>query len=231
MVVVVVWGKQVSEVVANLTEANWPGLDEWLKDHPLPDGKDMDMNMSELATVFGVSTNTVKSWLTQADGRMPCVVRGGNGREYVLRLSWCYAWREHQDALKKNRAQDLARLQGQLFGAAPEEADKGLSPKQVREVAEAKIKHAEAAKMLGTLTELEDSYRLFDQVFVKFRNSAMGMSDRLERELGLSAPQARQVDRAMEEMLTALMEEIEESVIGKGYTPNLEMNPQLVNEI
>jgi len=100
----------------------------------------------------------------------------------------------------------------------------------VREVAEAKMKHAEAARMLGTLTEIEDVYRLFDQVFVKMRNSAMGVSDRLERELSLTAPQARQVDRAMEEMLSSLIEELEESVIGKGFKPNLEMNAQLVNE-
>lgn len=220
----------MTETIATLSEADWPGLGVWLKDYPLPDGNDMDLNMSELATVFGVSTNTVKSWLTQPDGRMPCAVRGGNGREYLLRLSWCYAWRQHQDALKKNRAQALARLQGQLFGVEPDQADQGLSPKQVREVAEAKMKHAEAARMLGTLTEIEDVYRLFDQVFVKMRNSAMGVSDRLERELSLTAPQARQVDRAMEEMLSSLIEELEESVIGKGFTPNFEMNAQLVNE-
>ena len=208
---------------------NRKALEAWLKDHPLPDGKDMDLNMSELATVFGVSTNTVKSWLTQPDGRMPCVERGGNGREYVLRLSWCYAWRQHHDALKKNRLLELAQLQGQLFGVEPDQAEKGLSPKQVREVAEAKMKHAAAARMLGTLTEIDDVYRLFEQVFVKMRNSVMGLSDRLERELGLTAPQARQVDRASEEMLNSLMEELNESVIGDGFTPNFEMNEQLVN--
>jgi hypothetical protein len=220
----------VTETIATLSEADWPGLDAWLRDHPLPDGNDMDLNMSELSTVFGVSTNTVKSWLTQSDGRMPCVVRGGNGREYVLRLSWCYAWRQHQDALKNNRALDLARLQGQLFGVEPDKAELGLSPKQVREVAEAKIKHAEAGRMLGVLTEMDGVYELFEKVFVKMRNSAMGVSDRLERELGLTPPQARQVERAMEEMLSSLIEELEESVIGKGFTPNLEMNAQLVNE-
>ncbi|WP_299145989.1 terminase small subunit [uncultured Tateyamaria sp.] len=186
--------------------------------------------MSELAGVFGVSTNTVKSWLTQAEGRMPCVERGGNGREYVLRLSWCYAWRQHQDAEKKDRAQNLARLQGTLFGIEDDQADQGLSPKQVREVAEARIKYAEAARVLGTLTEMDGVYALFEQVFVKMRDSAMGASDRLERELGLTAPQARQVDRAMEEMLSSLIEELQDSVIGTGFEANLEMNAQLVNQ-
>lgn len=213
-----------------LGEGDWPGLVEWLAEHPLPDGKDMDLNMSELATVFGVSTNTVKAWLTQPDGCMPCVVRGGNGREYVLRLSWCYAWRQHNDAQKKNRVQELAQMQGVLFGVEADQAEQGLSAKQVREVAEAKIKHAEASRMIGTLTQIEDVYRLLEQVFVKMRNSAMGMSDRLERELSLTGPQARQVDRAMEEMLSSLIEDLEESVIGQGFTPNLDMKSQMVNE-
>ncbi len=213
-----------------LTEADWPGLTDWLNDHPLPDADDMDMNMSELATVFSVSTNTVKAWLTQPDGQMPCVQRGGNGREYVLRLSWCWAWRQNQDAQKKSRALDLARLQGHLFGVEPEQANQGLSPKQIREVAEAKMKHAEAARMLGTLTQIEDVYQLFEQVFVKVRNSAMGMSDRLERELSLTPPQARHVDRAMEEMLTSVIEEVQDSVIGKDFAGDIELNAQLVNE-
>lgn len=210
---------------------DWPGLEDWLAEHPLPDGNDLDLNMSELATVFGVSTNTVKSWLIQPEGRMPCVERGGNGREYILRLSWCYAWKRHQDAQKKNRTQELARLQGQMFGVESDQAQQGLSPKQVREVAEAKIKHAEAARMMGALTEMEGVYRLFEQVFVKMRNSAMGMSDRLERELGLTPPQARQVDRAMEEMLISLNEEVRESLLGKDFVPNLEMTAHVVNEI
>lgn len=221
----------MSESVTTLTVADWAELESWLAAHPLPEGvEDLDMNLAELASVIDKSTNAITTWLKQRDNPLPCVSRGGNGREYVLRFSWYHAWKEQGEAQKKDKDQALSRLQGQLFGVEPDRAEQGLSPKQVREVAEAKIKHAEASKMLGTLTELEDVYRLFDQVFVKFRNGAMGMSDRLERELGLSAPQARQVDRAMEEMLTSLIEEIGESVIGTSYQANLDMHPQLVNE-
>lgn len=219
----------MTETTAETTVEDWPGLVDWLAAHPLPEGKDMDVNLTELSTVFGVSTNTVKSWLTQTEGRMPYVAKGSNGREYVLRLSWCFAWRQNQEAQKQSRANDLAKLQGQLFGVESDNTDQGLTPKQVREVSEARIKHAEAQKLLGRLTEIEGVYGLFDRVFVMFRDSAMGMSDRLERELGLTPPQARQVDRAMDEMLTALTDGLKEEVIGRDYSPNLELNAQLVN--
>ncbi len=226
-----VWGAGMSETPTTLTVADWPGLEDWLEAHPLPDGvEDLDMNMAELSTVVNVSTNAINGWLKQRDNPLPCVARGGNGREYVLRYSWFHAWKARGEALKKSKDQALAKLQGQLFGVEPEQSANGLSPKQVSEVSEARMKHAQAAKMMGILTELEACYRLFDKVFIRFRDSAMGMSDRLERELGLSAPQARQVDRAMEEMLTSLIEEIGENDIGKGYEANLDMHPQLVNE-
>jgi phage terminase Nu1 subunit (DNA packaging protein) len=231
VVVVVVSGDRMTEPAVALTVDDWPGLEQWLLDHPLPsDMEDTDLNMTEAAQVFGVSSNAVKSWLTQSDARMPCVARGGNGREYVLRLSWCYAWREHLEAAKKQRAQQLSQLQGQLFGGEHEQEEVMLSPKQVKEVAAAKIEHARAGVMMGKLTELENAYQLFERVFIRFRNSAMGMSDRLERELGLTPPQARQVDRAMEEMLSSLIEEVQDTIIGKDFEPNLEMTPQLVNE-
>lgn len=219
------------DITDHLKEEDWAGLKDRLARHPLPDSdSDIDLNMSELATVFGVSTNTVKSWLAQSVDPMPCVVKGANGREYVLRLSWCFAWRKHQETQKKNRDMGLARLQGTLFGDVQVVSDEALTPKQVREVSEARMKHAQAAKMLGTLTEIEGVYDLFAKVFEMFRNGAMGMSDRLERELSLTPAQARQVDRAMEELLGSLIESISDEVIGKDFEANLEMNQQLVNE-
>jgi len=210
--------------------ADWPGLADWLVDHPLPEGEDLDLNMTELATVFAISTNTVKSWLTQPESPMPCVEPGGNGREYVLRLSWCYAWRKVQEAKKKSRSLQLTQMQGTLFGVEMDHNDRELTSKQIREVAEARMAHANAAKMLGTLTEIDAVYQIIEEIFVVVRDTAMGACDRLERELSLTSPQTRQAEKVMEEMLTSMGNKLQESVIGHDYTPHLDMTRQLVNK-
>lgn len=212
------------------TVDDWPMLAEALTDHPLVGVDDLDLNMSELAATFSVSTNTVKNWLNQPDDPMPYVEAGGNGREYVLRLSWCFAWRQRQDAKKTMRTQKLAELQGQFGGLDKTEIEQGLTAKQVRELAEARMAHAAAAKMLGTQTEIDGVYRLLEEVFVIVRNSAMGACDRLERELTLTPAQTRATERVMEEMLISMMDTIQASAIGKDYTPNLDLTRQLVNE-
>lgn len=209
---------------------DWAGLAQALADHPLPGADDdMDLNMTELASVLTVSLPSVKSWLNKADDPMPYVEQGGNGREYVLRLSWCYAWREKQKAEREGRDARLVQLQAQLAGLDTSDAEQGLTAKQVREVAEARIKHAEAARMLGTLTEMDGVYRLIEAIFVILRNTAMGAGDRLERELNLTPAQTRVVERLMEEMLTSASDTIADSVIGQDYTANLDMSRQLVN--
>lgn len=219
----------VSDVESDAVEVP-ENVAQWLVEHPLPDHiPDMDVNMSEVATVFSVSTNTVKSWLTDPLDPMPCVEKGSNGREYVLRLSWCWAWRQKREAVEAERAGKLALLQSSLFNGSVDDANAGLSSKQIKETAEAALTHAKAARERGRLAQMNDVYQLLERLMVLFRNGALGMPDRLERELGLSPAQTRQVERAMEELLSGLQIEIEDDVLGHAFEANFEMDPQLVN--
>jgi hypothetical protein len=213
------------------TVEDWDGLSEWMAEYISTDFVSEDLNMAEMARVMSTSTRSIKAWLSQPDCPMPFVEQGTNGREYVLRLSWCLAWQKHQDAKKKNKNVRLAQLQAQFAGLSLDD-DKNsdvLTPKQVREVAEARIRHAEAGRMLGTLTEVDGVYRLLEEIFIIVRDSAMGACDRLERELSLTPAQTRRAERVMEEMLTAMGDTVNQTVIGKDFEPNLEMNKQLVN--
>lgn len=210
---------------------DWPGLAEWLEAYISADFVSEDLNMSEMALVMSTSTRSIKTWLSQTENPMPYVEQGTNGREYVLRLSWCLAWQKHQDAKKKSRGDRIAHLQAQLSGLSldDDQQSEGLTPKQVREVAEARIRHAEAGRVLGTLTEVDGVYRLLEEIFIIVRDSAMGACDRLERELSLTPAQTRRAERVMEEMLTAMGDTVNQTVIGKDFEPNLEMSRQLVN--
>lgn len=213
------------------TTSPWPNADltDWLAKYPLPEGvEDVDLNMAETAQLFRVSSNAVKDWLSVADDPMPYVVKGAPGREYVLRFSWCWAWRQKREAAEKDRADRLARMQATLF-SVPQEADQeALTPKQVKEAAGAALEYARAERELRRLAPMTDVYSLLEQLMVAFRDASMGMPDRLERELTLTPAQTRMVERAYVEMLEGLMVTIQNDMLGADFDADLDMDPQLV---
>ncbi|WP_147127806.1 terminase small subunit [Shimia ponticola] len=212
-----------------MTDAQHADLDQWLADHPLPDGQEcIDLNMTEAAQVFGVSVNTVKDWINDPELPMPVVSRGTNGKQYVLRFSWCYAWRAHREAARADRDRKLASMQASLINIAPASDDApALTSKQIGEAARAAMDMARAERERGRLTEIDAVFNLLEGLMVTFRNGALGLPDRLERELQLTPPETRKVERALEELLESLGAEISESLIGPAYEANLDMNPQL----
>ena len=145
----------------------------------------------------------------------------------MLRLSWCWAWRQEQQAKEENRQAQVAKLQASLFGVPTAATKEVMTPKMVRETSEAALSHARAERERGRLTEMDGVYQVLEGVLVTIRDAAMGMPNRLERELNLTPAQTRIVERAMEEMLDGAHNTIADSILGAGFEPNLDMDPQI----
>lgn len=209
--------------------------------HPLAEGMiDADMTMSDVAAALGVSVNRMaqiaancvpaSEWV--GDDQFPAVEVGGQGKRYVIRLS--HAWavrrlRESQDEARDRRSQAaINAAQAVFLGIDPEENGAVLDPKTRRAMAEADILHSRAAVMRRRLVELEEVQDVLESVFRIVRDGIESMPDRLERELGLKPEQISLVIRLGDDMLTAMIEKIEEAELKERDIADVEIPDRLV---
>lgn len=187
-------------------------LAEAQRRYPLPDGvDDVVVNRTELARGLNVSENTLTKWLARG---MPCLQEGGNGRDYQFQLAECYAWRMavlEEDRASKARAESAATQLALHFAndedASEEEAR--LTPREIKEQAEAHIVRMKAAEMRGELVRVEAVRRTFERMLDRVRRNMITLPDFCEREFGLLPDQVQRLERRAYTVMTDMRRDIE----------------------
>ncbi|MCW1934546.1 terminase small subunit [Pararhodobacter zhoushanensis] len=184
---------------------------------PLPEGvADADMNQEEIAQAIGKTVNTVAKW-TRAG--MPVVQEGGQGRSYVYRLSHCWAWVNDREAREKaasaHNAAQVTALQAHFLGVDVAQPEATLTPKERKEMAMASVAWDQAARLKRSLVPLDEVIDLCDTLLTIVREGLDGLSDRLERELGLTPSQAGAVQRASADAINAMRVRIEDAELAE----------------
>lgn len=184
-------------------------------EYPLPDGiEDVVLNRNFLAQAMNVSEPTITKWISAG---MPVLSRGGNGTSYEFQLSHCYAWRmwQQQEAEStRRRSAEVAKQMAMTFLNHEEgEGDHAtMSPKDVREWAEAELARNKAEEQRGDMVRRHRVERLLQTMVSITRDALVGYGDFLEAELGL---EPREVDIAQsraDQLLTELRMEIERQI-------------------
>ena len=168
-------------------------------DYPLPAGVPNDVvNMRELARGLGVTTVTISDYI---DRGMPVRKVGGNGVDYEFDLAHCFAWKKWRDdernRAKQERDASLNQLALEFLGEGDSGAEvtEALSPKAMREHAEALILRNKAAEQKRELLRRHDMLVLIEDVFVNFRTALTGLPDWMEQEFNLSPSQVEKAQR------------------------------------
>jgi phage terminase Nu1 subunit (DNA packaging protein) len=220
------------ETVSELMPVDVPvELAELVRTYPLPDGvRDADMNQAELAAAFNTSVNTIGKYLSAPENPMPVVQVGANGRPYVLRLSHCFAWkmaREANERARTARARGaIEALQATFLGLDVDDEHVKLSAQERRALADADIAYSRAQHMRRQLVRLEDVTELIESMFKIIRDGIQSMPDRLERELNLKPEEVMAVQRVGSDVLTGLVEKIEEAELAEREIEDVEVQTQ-----
>lgn len=160
--------------------------------YPLPEGvEDGILNMKTLARAMRVSTVTISQ---RVDEGMPVHQVGGNGKAYEFRLSHCHAWLVWRDKLRDDQQRQSDAIADQyaleFLGGGDQVPDvAALTPKQMREYAEAELKRNQAAEQRGDLMRRHLVERLVEDMLVIFRSGTIGLPDWMEQEFSLSPTQ------------------------------------------
>lgn len=145
------------------------------------------LNRAQIAQIFSVSENTIDKWRSKG---MPVEVEGGNGVAYGFLFSGCKTWFEETQAraAAEKRAADkfVAKQRQKFLGLDEQDQKAGLSPAQMRELAQAELVWMQAAERRGALVQVDEMIELLDLVFTEIRAGLDGLPDWLEREFGLS---------------------------------------------
>lgn len=189
-----------------LTLKNGTVLD--LARYPLPDSvADVPMNRGQIARAMGVSEPTISAWINEG---MPVATKGGNGQAYEFQPSHCWAWRLHrteQDRAAEDQANEAAEQMRMAFANLdPDQADaeRGLTPKQIREVAAADYERSRAAELRGELVRVDRVRELQEKQMIDFRQAIMTLPDFAEQEFALTPAQAKKLQDRCEGALDEL---------------------------
>lgn len=198
---------------------------------PLPSHvEDAEMNQAMLAPSLNTTLPTLSRWMKEPG--FPIAQEGGNGRPYIFRLSHCYAWmraREEKENFERDR---LSRVQQQMqahfLNLKVDDSQTAMTAKQRREHADADFAHSRAAQMRRRLVPLEDVHALLQDLITAVREGHEALSDRLEREMGLTPAQVGMVRRASRDGLQALHDRIEAEQLAERDIEDVDPSPQLL---
>ena len=115
------------------------------------------INIQEASTIFGVSTNTIKTWLRKG---CPADKPGTNGRAWVLNLTDMIRWQNDQTRIRaesKGREDDV------------EEA------RRRKLVAEAELSEIQVKKERGEVIDIELSGKMLDKVLANVTAKLLAM--------------------------------------------------------
>lgn len=187
------------------------------------------INRAQLASIFGVSENTIDKW--RAKG-MPVKVEGGNGVAYGFSSSACRAWHSGEEARaaseKAAADEHVNRERAAFLGLVAEDQKAGLSPSQMRDMAQAELVWMQAAQRRGDLIPAAEISALLDGIFTEFRAGLDGFPDWLEREFALSAHDVERVISYCDELLRATSEAIAAANISAASNDDLEDGARLI---
>ncbi len=181
-------------------------LADLVERYPLPDGvPDATLNKTDVAAFFGVSLPTIDAWIR--DG-MPVVAEGRNGLSWEFRASHCYAWRQAREADQAARSAEaraaIEAMRLQLVGGKAGDSIRGLSPKERRDIYEVELAHRRLLAESNRLIERDQVRDEIEQMLSLVRDGVTALSDRLEREAGLSGQAIETVDQIGADLLETL---------------------------
>lgn len=163
------------------------------------------LNRAQIAQIFNVSENTIDKW--RAKG-MPVEVEGGNGVAYGFLFSVCKAWfdeTQRRAAEEKRAADDFVAQQRMAFlGIDKKDEKAGLSPAQMRELAQAELVWMQAAERRRSLVQVDEMVELLDLVLTEVRAGIDNLPDWLEREFSLTGEDVERVVAYNDEILKAI---------------------------
>jgi phage terminase Nu1 subunit (DNA packaging protein) len=172
------------------------------------------LNRAQIAQIFNVSENTIDKWRSKG---MPVEVEGGNGVAYGFLFSECKAWVDEvqtRAAAEKHAADAFVAQQRMAFlGIDKRDQKAGLSPAQMRELAQAELVWMQAAERRRSLVQVDEIVELLDLVFSEVRAGLDGQPDWLEREFGLSGADVERVVAYNDEVLRAIKAAIEAAAL------------------
>ncbi|NKX74997.1 terminase small subunit [Rhodobacteraceae bacterium R_SAG3] len=174
------------------------------------------LNRAQIAQIFNVSENTIDKWRGKG---MPVEVEGGNGVAYGFLFSACKEWFDESQAraaAEKRAADDFVAQQRMAFlGIDKKDQKAGLSPAQMRELAQAELVWMQAAERRRSLVQVDEMVELLDLVFGEVRAGLDGLPDWLEREFSLSGEDVERVVAYNDGILRAIKVAIEAAALGE----------------
>ncbi len=173
------------------------------------------LNRAQVAQIFGVSENTIDKW--RAKG-MPVEVEGGNGSPYGFKASACRNWYDRdraREAAEKREAEDfIAQQRMEFLGLKKDEKKAGLSPAQMRELAQAELVWMQAAEKRRSLIQVDEVVELLDLILGEQRAGMDNLPDWLEREFSLTGEQVERAVRYCDGILKTTQEAISRAALG-----------------
>lgn len=167
------------------------------------------LNRAQIAQIFDVSENTIDKWRSKG---MPCAREGGNGVSYGFSAKDCRAWYEEHKAAQEaeRRAADdfVAQQRMEFLGLKKDDQKAGLSPAQMRELAQAELVWMQAAERRRALVQVDEIVELLDQIFGEMRAGLDNLPDWMEREFSLTGEQVERVVGYCDGILKATQEAI-----------------------
>ena len=172
------------------------------------------LNRAQIASIFFVSENTIDKWRLKG---MPVQREGGNGRAYQFKSSACKAWYHETQARaaeEKRKTEEFVAQQRMAFlGLDKQDQKAGLSPAQMRELAQAELVWMQAAERRRALVQVDEMVDLLDLVFTEVRAGLDGQPDWLEREFALSGEDVERVVGFNDDLLRSIQAAIEAAAL------------------
>ena len=173
------------------------------------------LNRAQIAAIFSVSENTIDKW--RSNKGMPVEVEGGNGVAYGFKFSACKVWYDETQARaadEKRVADEFVAQQRMAFlGIDKQDQKAGLSPAQMRELAQAELVWMQAAERRRALVQVDEMVDLLDLVFTEVRAGLDGQPDWLEREFALSGEDVERVVGFNDDLLRSIQAAIEAAAL------------------
>lgn len=176
-------------------------------------------NLEQTAQFFGVSVPTVRGWIAEPCNPCPVVERGANGVAYKLSLRAVHAWRQgvvtSQAEEVQRRAEQDAQLRFDLLGpgALSGKVELGagvLTPKQRGEAIQAELAAVRLAQQRRELVQADGMQIALASAFTRIGMTIRSLPERLQRELGLADRDAVVMSAAVDDVLGALADELED---------------------
>jgi phage terminase Nu1 subunit (DNA packaging protein) len=174
---------------------------------------DLHVNLTELASVTGVSANTLRGMMRDHED-FPIVSRGSNGKDYTFDVeavkAWMDALAERQAAANAARRDELAEMQASLFGDGPAADENGrvLTAKERREAIEAELAEIRLRSVKGELVQVADMEQTIEAAFQYLRGELLALPDAVARELELDRDARLRLDNLVNRTLRGFAERL-----------------------